>query len=46
MYLVVGVLIVRVSDYGWNDLEAYPAVVCWLPLVVYSFVPDKYRVEK
>jgi len=45
-YLLVGAGTGRYSDYSWMDWEAYLAVGLWLPIVLYSFLPDKLRVEK
>jgi len=45
-YVLVGSGVARYSDYSWMDWEAYLAVVAWLPIVLYSFLPDKLRVEK
>jgi hypothetical protein len=45
-YLLVGAGTARYSDYGYRDWEAYLAVGFWLPIVVYSFLPDKVRIEK
>lgn len=45
-YLLIGVGVARVSDYGYSDWESYFAVLFWLPTVVYGVLPDRCRVEK
>ena len=45
-YFLTGIGVVKVSDYGFRDWESYFAVVAWLPVVLYSFLPDKVRIEK
>ena len=45
-YVLVGTGVAKVSDYGFGDWESYIAVVAWLPIVLYSFLPDKWRLEK
>lgn len=45
-YVLVGVGVAKVSDYGYSDWESYIAVTLWLPIVLYSFLPDRVRIEK
>jgi len=45
-YLLAGAGVAKFSDYGYSDWESYLAVVAWLPIVLYSFMPDKVRIEK
>jgi len=45
-YLLIGVGVARVSDYGYSDWESYYAVLFWLPTVLYGALPDRFRVEK
>jgi len=45
-YLLAGAGVAKFSDYGYMDWESYLAVGFWLPIVVYSFMPDKVRIEK
>jgi hypothetical protein len=46
LYFLTGIGVAKVSDYGWSDWESYFAIVFWLPVVVYSFLPDRVRIEK
>lgn len=46
LYVLTGAGVAKVSDYTWSDWESYVAVAFWLPIVLYSFLPDKLRVEK
>lgn len=46
VYILIGSGVARYSDYDWFDWESYVAVGLWLPIVVYSFLPDRVRIEK
>jgi len=46
LYILVGSGVARYSDYSWTDWESYTAVLLWLPIVFYSFLPDSVRIEK
>lgn len=46
LYALTGAGVAKVSDYTWSDWESYVAVALWLPIVLYSFLPDSLRVEK
>jgi hypothetical protein len=45
-YILVGLGVAKVSEYSWSDWESYVAIVAWLPIVLYSFLPDRVRIEK
>lgn len=46
IYLSIGVLTAKASDYSKNDWRFYFTVVLYLPVVFYGLLPDKLRVDK
>lgn len=46
VYLFVGFLTARVSDYGKMDWKYWFTAVFYLPVVVYGLLPDQLRIDK
>jgi len=46
MYLLVGLLTVKFTEYGFSDPEYVATVVFWLPAVLYGLLPDRVRLDK
>jgi len=46
MYLLVGLLTAKFTEYGFSDPEYVATVVFWLPAVLYGLLPDRVRLDK
>lgn len=46
MYLLVGLLTAKFTEYGFSDPEYVATVVFWLPAVFYGLLPDRVRLDK
>jgi len=46
VYLFVGYLTARISDYKYSNWRYWFTVVFYLPVVVYGLLPDKLRWDK
>lgn len=38
VYLYIGVMVAKYSDYGWKSFEAYIGVFAWLPIIVLGMI--------
>jgi len=46
MYLLVGLLTAKFTEYGFSDPEYVATVLFWLPAVLYGVLPDRVRLDK
>lgn len=46
VYLLVGLLTARFTEYGFSDPEYVATVVFWLPALFYGLLPDRVRIDK
>ena len=46
VYLLVGFLTAKFSEYSLSDWEYGVTVALWLPAVLYGLLPDRVRLEK